>query len=62
MRRLFLNPMKSDAKNPPEPPRQHPGAPLDSERAKKPPLPEPPYEPYKTPAQPDPPYEPYKGL
>ena len=61
----------------PEPPLTYPGAPLDSERAKRPPLPEPPYTPYaEKPAASDPPYksyaekpalhelpyEPYKGL
>jgi hypothetical protein len=61
----------------PEPPLAHPGAPPDSERAKRPPLPEPPYKPYTTepalpgppyrpytekPALSEPPYEPYKGM
>jgi len=52
---LATNPNKS-----PEPPRTHPGAPLDSERAKRPPLPEPPYRPYaEKPAVPELPYKPY---
>lgn len=43
-----------------EPPLTHPGAPADSERAKQPPLPEPPYRPYaEKPTPPGPPYEPY---
>jgi hypothetical protein len=62
MRKILLNPVKSDSENSEEAPRQYPGAPLDSERAKNPPLPEPPYEPYKAPAQPGPRYEPYKGM
>jgi hypothetical protein len=60
-----------------EPPLTHPGAPPDSERAKQPPLPEPPYKPYtekpavhaptykpyaEKPALSEPPYEPYKGM
>lgn len=60
-----------------EPPVAYPGAPLDSERAKQPPLPEAPYKPYadepvlpeapyepytKKPALPESPYEPYKGI
>ena len=43
-----------------EPPLAYPGATPNAERAKKPPLPEPPYEPYaKKPPLPGPPYEPY---
>src|ERR1700722_1058066 len=42
-----------------EPPVAHPGAPLDSERAKQPPLPEIPYRPYEKAVVPDAPYEPY---
>ena len=58
-----------------EPPPAYPGAPPDAERAKKPPLPEPPYQPYnEKPRLPEPykpyrdkpqpglPYEPYKGI
>jgi hypothetical protein len=59
-----------------EPPAAYPGAPLDSERAKRPPLPEAPYKPYgekpapetpyqpyaKKPAVPEVPYEPYKDI
>jgi hypothetical protein len=44
----------------PEPPLTYPGAPPDSERSKRPPLPEPPYTPYaEKPAASDPPYKPY---
>jgi hypothetical protein len=43
-----------------EPPVAYPGAPLDSERARQPPLPEPPYKPYADePAPAEVPYEPY---
>jgi hypothetical protein len=43
----------------PEPPLAHPGAAPDSERAKQPPLPEPPYKPYaEKPASSEPPYKP----
>jgi hypothetical protein len=64
-------------KKPEEAPVAYPGAPLDSERAKQPPLPEPPYKPYrekpvtpeaayepyaKKPALPEVPYEPYKDM
>lgn len=44
-----------------EPPLSYPGATPDSERAKKPALPEPPYQPYADPPARvgDPPYEPY---
>jgi len=67
----------TNANKSPEPPRTHPGAPLESERAKQPRLPEPPYKPYaedpampKVPYKPyakkpdlsEPPYEPYKGM
>ncbi|MGA2857434.1 MAG: hypothetical protein ABSE40_11220 [Candidatus Sulfotelmatobacter sp.] len=68
----------TNANKSPEPPRTHPGAPLESERAKQPPLlPELPYEPYaekpampnlpykpyaEKPALPESPYEPYKGM
>jgi hypothetical protein len=60
-----------------EPPLTHPGGPPDSERAKQPPLPEPPYKPYtekpavhtpayrpyaEKPAPSESPYEPYKGM
>jgi len=60
-----------------EAPEAYPGAPLDSERARQPPLPEaPPYKPYeklrgdeapyepyvKKPGTPEPPYEPYKNI
>jgi len=45
----------------PEPPVPYLGAKPDEERAQKPPLPEPPYEPYakKPPVPGEPPYEPY---
>ncbi len=67
----------TNASKSPEPPRTHPEAPLESDRAKEPPQPEPPYEPYaekpgmpdlpympyaEKPALPESPYEPYKGL
>jgi hypothetical protein len=42
-----------------EPPPTYPGAPLDSERASQPPLPEPPYKPYSEKALPEARYEPY---
>jgi hypothetical protein len=43
-----------------EPPLAYPGATPDAERAQKPPLPEPPYEPYsRKPSLPEPPYKPY---
>jgi hypothetical protein len=65
------------AKKSDEAPVAYPGAPLDSERAKQPPLPEVPYRPYgetpgagevpyepyaKKPALPEAPYEPYKDM
>ena len=40
------NQSDQNANRSPEPPLTRPGAPLDSERAKQPPLPEPPYKPY----------------
>jgi hypothetical protein len=67
----------SIAPNSAEAPVAYPGAPPDSERAKQPPLPEAPYQPYgekpalpgipyqpykKEPTAPDPPYEPYKDI
>jgi len=70
--KLSIVPKKTD-----EPPVAYPGAPLDSERAKQPPLPEPPYKPYgeksvvpaapyepyaRKPALPEVPYEPYKDM
>jgi len=42
-----------------EPPLAYPGAPLDSERAKQPPLPEIPYKPYEKAVVPEVPYAPY---
>jgi hypothetical protein len=53
-----------EAANPTEPPVAYPGAPPDSERAQRPPLPETapeaPYKPYdQKPAQPEIPYQPY---
>jgi hypothetical protein len=46
-----------------QPPPAYPGAPPDAERAKKPPLPEPPYKPYaEKPPLSEPPYEPYKNM
>jgi len=45
---------------PDEPPVAYPGAPADSERAKRPPLPEVPYKPYaKKPGAAEVPYKPY---
>jgi hypothetical protein len=59
----MYNPLVADAQKPPEPPLTHPGAPVDSERAKQPPLPEPPYRPYgEKPALHEPLYEPYKNI
>jgi len=70
--KLSIVPKKSD-----EAPVAYPGAPLDSERAKQPPLAEHPYKPYaekpepagapyepyaKKPALPEVPYEPYKDM
>jgi hypothetical protein len=43
-----------------EPPVAHPGAAPDSERAKRPPLPEVPYKPYAEPELSEALYEPYK--
>jgi len=40
------NQSDQNANRSPEPPLTRPGAPLDSERAKQPPLPEPPYKPH----------------
>jgi hypothetical protein len=45
-----------------EPPLPYPGATPDTERAKKPALPEPPYKPYSEINLPKAPYEPYKGM
>jgi hypothetical protein len=59
----MLNKSAAEANQSPEPPLARPGATPDSDRAKQPPLPEPPYEPYaKKPRLPEPPYEPYKGM
>lgn len=72
----MFNRSATDANKFPEPPRTHPAAPPDSERAKQPRLPEPIYEPYaqkalddasykpysEKAAAPEPPYEPYKGM
>jgi hypothetical protein len=53
----------ADANKFPEPPLSSPGGPSEAERAKRPPLPEPPYQPYTNePTWPEPPYEPYKGM
>lgn len=60
--RMF-KPFAADAHKSPEPPLTYPGAPPDSERAKRPPLPEPPYKPYgEKPALHEPLYEPYKNI
>jgi len=45
-----------------EPPPAYPGAPPDADRAKKPPLAEPPYKPYADQPEPGSPYEPYKDI
>jgi len=59
----MFNQSATDKNKSPEPPLTHPGAPPDSERAKQPPLPEPPYRPYaKEPGKLEAPYEPYKGM
>jgi hypothetical protein len=60
----MFNPLATNANKSTEPPPTHAGSPPDSERAKQPPLPEPPYKPYseKKPALYDSPYEPYKGI
>ena len=59
----MFNQSVTDANISPEPPLAHPGAPLDSERAKQPPLLEPPYKPYaEKPVLTEPPYEPYKDM
>jgi hypothetical protein len=59
----MFNHSATDANKYPEPPLPYPGATPDAERAKKPPLGEPPYEPYaKRPPLPEPPYEPYRGM
>ena len=56
----MFNHSATDANKSLEPPLPYPGATPGAERAKKPPLPEPPYEPYaKKPPLPRPPYEPY---
>ena len=59
----MFNQLSTNANKSPEPPPTHGGAPPDSERAKQPPLPEPPYRPYADKPSPhEPPYEPYKGI
>jgi hypothetical protein len=55
---MMLN--SASARKPDEPPVADPGAALDSERAKRPPLPEVPYKPYAEPELPEAPYQPYK--
>ena len=76
--RIMLNRSAIKANESLEPPVSYPGATPDAERAEKPPLPEPRYEPYakeppvpgeppyepyaKKPALPEPPYEPYKDI
>lgn len=56
----ILNQLATNANKSSEPPPTHAGAPSDSERAKQPPLPGPPYKPYaEKPALPEPPYKPY---
>jgi hypothetical protein len=73
----MFNQLATKAHKSPKTPPTRAGAPPDSERAKQPPLPEPPYRPYaenpalheppyrpyaEKPALHDPPYEPYKGI
>ena len=73
---MFRQSPTNESKSP-EPPLMHPGALPDSEGAKEPPLPEPPYRPYaekpalseqpykpydEKPAWDEIPYEPYKGI
>ena len=50
----------SAARKSDEPPVAYPGAAPDSDRAKRPPLPEVPYKPYTEPELPEALYEPYK--
>jgi hypothetical protein len=50
------------AKKSEEPPAAYPGAPLDSERAKQPPLPEVPYKPYAQRPEAGAPYKPYERI
>jgi hypothetical protein len=59
----MLNDSAIAANKPLEAPLPYPGATPDAERAKQPPLPEPPYEPYtkKSPLT-DSSYEPYKNV
>jgi len=55
--------LAKNANKSPDPPLIHPDAPTEPERAKQPPLLEPPYRPYaENPALQEPPYEPYKGM
>jgi len=59
-RDILFNQSATKANKSLEPPLPYPGATPDSERAKQPPLPEPPYKPYaEKPPLPGPPYEPY---
>jgi hypothetical protein len=57
----MVSPSASNANKSLEPPLSYPGATPDAERARKPLLPEPPYEPYakKPPLPGEPPYKPY---
>ena len=56
----MVNRSATNAKKSLEPPLLYPGATPDAERAQKPALPEPPYEPYAKKSAPvEPPYEPY---
>ena len=56
----MFNHLATKANKSPEPPSTHAGTPPDSEGAKQPPLPEPPYKPYaEKPRLPEPPYRPY---
>ena len=59
----MFNQLATNANKSPEAPPTHTGAPTDSERAKQPPLPEPPYKPYaEVPAPHEPPYKPYADV
>lgn len=57
----MLKQSASNGNKSPEPPLMHPGGLPDSERAKQPSLPEPPYKPYaEKPVLSEPPYKPYR--
>ena len=59
----MFNQLATNANKSPEAQPTHTEAPTDSERAKQPLLPEPPYKPYaERPGPQEPPYEPYKDI